>query len=163
MSKPDQDVERAVKDLVDDSLGKEGVGDIFGVAGIETPDLSILDDEFLQTFKGRPQQNLRLKLLEKLVRDELQRRERRNLARARALQELLEETLRKYHNRLIDAAAVIRAIVEIRKRLDEDTRRAEELGLTEVELAFYDAVAENAGQVYEREFLRDLITTSSPP
>lgn len=152
-----RDIDRAVRDLVDDSVQAEGVVDIFGAAGIERPDISILDDEFLQTFKDRPFENLRLKLLEKLLNDEIGKRERKNLAKARSFRELLEKTIRNYHNRLIDAAAVVRAMIEIRKDMDRETARAAALGLEEDELAFYDAVAANFENIYGIEFLRDLI------
>jgi type I restriction enzyme R subunit len=78
---------------VDDSVESAGVVNIFAAAGIERPDVSILDDDFLQTFKDRPQANLRLKLLEKLMRDEIHLRARRNLAKARSFRDLLEKTL----------------------------------------------------------------------
>lgn len=153
----EREIEQAVRDLVDDSLASEGVVDIFESAGIERPDLSILDDEFLQTFKGKPLPNLRLKLLEKLLADKIKERQARNVAKARSFLEMLEATLQKYHNRLIDAAAVIRAIIQMRDEMEADDERSRELGLEEDELAFYDAIAANFGQVYEQEFLRDLV------
>src|SRR5207249_4825935 len=97
------------------------------------------------------------KLLEKLVADEIQARQRRNLAKARSFRELLEKTLQKYHNRLIDAAAVVKAMLQIRQEMEESDRRAASLGLEEEELAFYDAIAANYDDVYGVEFLRDLI------
>jgi type I restriction enzyme R subunit len=155
--RPDRNVERAVRDLVDASVESDGVVDIFRAAGVELADISILDDRFLQTFKDRPHENLRLKLLEKLVRDELDRRRARNLAKDRSFRELLEKTLQKYHNRLIDAAAVVKAMIEIRRELEADARRAEELGLEPEEVAFYDAVAASRESVYEPGFLRDVV------
>src|SRR5439155_7212149 len=101
-----RDLDRAVRDLVDDHLEADGVVDIFKLAGIAKPDISILDEKFLQTWKDRPLEDLRLKLLEKLLHDEITVRERKNLVKARSCRELLEATLRKYHNRVIDAAAV---------------------------------------------------------
>lgn len=155
--RPDRDVERAVRDLVDDSVESEGVVDIFRAAGIELADISILDDRFLQTFKDRPHENLRLKLLEKLMADELNRRRPSNLAKDRSFRELLEKTLQKYHNRLIDAAAVVKTLLAMKREMDEDERRAEELGLAPEEVAFYDAVAANHEAVYKPGFLRDLV------
>lgn len=156
-SQPKPDLEQAVRDLVDRTIESAGVVDIFKVAGIERPDLSILDDEFLQTFKGRDNENLRVKLLEKLLGDEIRVHERRNLAQARSFRDLLEATLRKYHNRLIDAAAVIQEMIDIRKQLEKQHRRAAELGVTEEELAFYDALAADGHAVYDDDFLRDLV------
>jgi type I restriction enzyme R subunit len=155
--RPDRGVDRAVRDLVDDSVESEGVVDIFRAAGIELADISILDDRFLQTFKDRPYENLRLKLLEKLVYDELDRRRSRNITKDRSFRELLEKTLQKYHNRLIDAAAVVKALLEMKREMDADERRAEELGLAPEEVAFYDAVAANVEAVYEPGFMRDLV------
>jgi len=155
--KPRRDLEQAVRDLVDDSVESEGVVDIFRAAGIEKADVSILDDNFLQTFKDRPQENLRLKLLEQLLRDEIQLRQKQNLAKARSFREMLEATLKKYHNRLIDAAAVIKSLIQIKKEMDSEQQRAAALNLEPEELAFYDAVTANAETLYDRAFLRDLI------
>lgn len=155
--RPDRAIEKAVRDLVDDAVESQEVVDIFKAAGIEKADISILDDRFLQTFKDKPLENLRLALLERLVRDEIQRRWKRNLAKGRSFKDLLEETLRKYHNRLIDAAAVVKAMLEIRKDFDNEDVRAKNLNLESDELAFYDAVAENFVTLYDQAFLRDLI------
>lgn len=78
------DVEKAVRDLVDSHVESEGVYDIFKAAGIERADLSILDEKFLQTFKDKPLPNLRLKLLEALLKDELTKHEMKNLAKAKS-------------------------------------------------------------------------------
>lgn len=155
--KTERELEHAVKDLVDDSIESEGVVDIFEASGLERADISILDDNFLQTFKDRPHENLRLKLLEKLVRDEINLRHQKNIAKAKSFREMLEATLQKYHNRLIDAATVIEMLVKIRQEMDTEDQRAEELGLAPEELAFYDAITENAQSVYETDFLRDLV------
>ena len=155
--KPSHDVERAVRDLVDDSIEPEGVVDIFMAAGIERPDISILDDDFLQTFRDRPHENLRLALLQRLVEDEILARRRRNLTRARSFQALLETTLQNYHNRLIDAAEVVRVMLQIRREMEADEGRAKALGLNDEELAFYDAVAQNFTALYDQTFLRELI------
>lgn len=155
--KPGRSVEEAVKDIVDDAVDSEGVVDIFQSAGIEKVDISILDDNFLQTFKDRPNENLRLRLLEKLMADEIHRRQKKNLAKAKSFRALLEETLRRYHNRLIDAAAVIRTMIEMRRDWQDADSRADALGLSEEELAFYESVAANYQQIYGQDFLRDLI------
>jgi type I restriction enzyme R subunit len=98
-----------------------------------------------------------VRLLERLMRDELQRRQGRNLARAKSFRERLEATLQKYHSRLIDAAAVVQTMLDIRREIEEDTRRAQMLGLGQDELAFYDTIAENHEAVYDQQFLRDLV------
>jgi type I restriction enzyme R subunit len=83
-------LEEAVRDLVDDSVESAGVVDIFKVAGLDQADISILDDRFLQTFKDRPYENLRLMLLQQLLQDELRHREKNNLAKYRSFREMLE-------------------------------------------------------------------------
>lgn len=155
--KPKQDVETAVRDLVDDTIESEGVVDIFKAAGIEKADISILDDQFLQTFKDRKHENLRVKLLEQLLMDEILRRQKQNLAKAKSFRELLEKTLQRYHARIIDAAAVVEDMVRMRKEMEAGDARAKLLGLANDELAFYDAVSENFESVYQQPFLRDLI------
>jgi len=155
--KPVFKIEMAVRDLVDESVAAQNAIDIFRIAGIDRADIAILDDEFLQTFKGRPLANLRLRLLEKLLSDEIEARHLRNLAKTRSFREMLERTLQKYHNRLIDAATVIQTMLEIRKEMEYTDQRATALGFEEDELAFYDAVAENYDRIYGVDFLRDLV------
>jgi type I restriction enzyme R subunit len=152
-----KDLDAAVRDLVDDSVEGHGVVDIFKAAGIDNADISILDDAFLQTFKDRPHENLRLKLLEQLVREELTRMKHVRGATVKSFQDMLEATLRKYHNRLIDAAAVVKAMIEMRRQWEANHARAQALGLTEEELTFYDAVTQNKNSIYDEAVLRDLI------
>jgi type I restriction enzyme, R subunit len=127
-------VEHAVRDLVDDSIATDEIVDIFKVAGIDQPDVSIIDEAFLQTWKNKPLENLRLNLLQRLLDDEIKRALRKNQTRARSFHELLRATLEKYHNRLIDAAAVIREIIRIRDELRAEEQRAGSLGLDDDEL-----------------------------
>ena len=119
-------------------------------------DISILDDEFLQTFKGMKHENLRMKLLEQLMLDEIQRRQKQNLAKAKSFRELLERTLERYHARIIDAAAVVQEMIKMRREMETSDTRAKQLGL-EDEPAFYDAVAQNYETAYEQPFLRELV------
>lgn len=151
------DLDRAVQDLVDDNIHTEGVIDIFKVAGIDKPDISILDDAFLQTFKDHPLENLRVRLLERLMADEIYRRQRGNLARSKSFRQQLEKTLLDYHNRLIDAKAVIEQMIAIRRAWEADDQRAKDLGLTPEEIAFYDAVAGNFMTIYDQPTLRDIV------
>jgi type I restriction enzyme R subunit len=156
--KSQQGIEQAVRDLVDDSIETKGVVDIFQAAGLEKPDISILDDDFLQRFADKPYENLRIKLLAALISDEIQLRQHKNLKKYRSFQKMLQEALKKYHNRTLDTAAVIAIIVEIAQEIrSSDQQRVKELGLTLEELAFYDAVAENLESVYEQPFLCKLI------
>src|SRR6056297_249336 len=154
---PKYELERAVRDIVDETVDSDGVVDIIQVARIQKADISILDENFLQTFKNKKYPNLPLKLLQKLVTDQIKLRQQKNLAKAKGFRELLEATLQKYHNRLIDAATVVKTMIEIKKEMENDDKRAKLLGLSEEELAFYDAVAENYKDIYGNEFLCTLI------
>ena len=111
-------LEQAVQDLVDDHIESEGIADMFKLSGIEKPDISILDDQFLQTFKDKPHENLRLKLLQRLLADEIELRASRNLSKAKSFRALLQGTLDRYHKRVIDAAAVVKAMLAIKKEID---------------------------------------------
>jgi type I restriction enzyme R subunit len=157
VKKKGHELDKAVRDLVDDSVESEGVVDIFAAAGLEKADISIIDDRFLMTFKDKPHEDLRLKLLNKLLDDTIRQHQRRNIAKAKSFKKMLEETLQKYHNRLIDAAAVVKAMLEIKKEMDADQARAKEMHLEDDELAFYDAVAENYINLYDQQFLCALI------
>lgn len=156
-SPTDEAKAKAVRDLLDRSIESKGVVDIFKAAGIEKPDISILDEKFLGEFKSHELENLRLKLLAKILADEIRVRERTNLTKYKSFKEMLEQTLQKYHNRAIQAADVVRVLVEIKRDIERDSVRGEKLGLSGEELAFYDAVAENVATLYDEMFLCDLV------
>lgn len=156
-AKKKQDVEKAVRDLVDDSVESDGVVDIFQAAGLPKADISILDDKFLASFKNIKHEDLALKLLKRLLEDAIHQKAAHNLTKAKSFQQLLEQTLKKYHARLIDSAAVIQMMIQIRLESEADAQRAKELGLGEDELPFFDAVAANADTLYDVPFLRDLV------
>jgi type I restriction enzyme R subunit len=132
--------------------------DVFAAAGLEKPDISILSDDFLAEVRGMPQRNLAVELLQKLLKGELHTRGRRNVVVARSFSEMLEETMRRYQNRAIEAAQVIEELIGLAKELRAADARGEELGLSEEELAFYDALETNdsAVKVLGDETLRDI-------
>jgi type I restriction enzyme R subunit len=156
-SPKDEDKARAVRQLLDRSIETKGVVDIFSAAGIDKPDLSILDEKFLEEFKSHEQENLRLKLLAKILADEIRNREKSNLTKYKSFKEMLEQTLKKYHNRAIQAADVVRALIQIKKDIDKEAERTKQLNLSAEELAFYDAVSENVANLYDQKFLCDLV------
>jgi type I restriction enzyme R subunit len=155
--KPKKTLEAAVRDIVDAHVESEGVVDIFALSGVQKPDISILDDAFLQTFNGQPHENLRLKLLERLLNDEIHAKAKRNLAKAKSFRDLLAATMDKYHKRIIDAAAVVQAMLDIKQEIDAEAARAAALGMSAEEVAFYDAIHDNYATVYEEPLLRDLV------
>ena len=160
-----EDMDHAVRQIISQAVASEGVMDIFAAAGLEKPDISVLSDEFLAEVKGMPQRNLAVELLQKLLKGELTTRRRKNVVQARSFAELLEQTLRRYQNRAIEAAQVIEELIGLAKEMREANARGEQLGLAEDELAFYDALETNdsAVQVLGDETLcriaRELVET----
>jgi type I restriction enzyme R subunit len=154
-----EEMERAVRDLLDVSITAQPAVDIFAVSGLETPDISILDEEFLAGFREREHQDLQARLLEKLLRDDLAARRRQNLVRYRSFQQMLDEAITRYNNRTIEAADVVQTMVEIRRKQAEDERRKQELGLSDEELAFYDVIAQGApaGLPTDNEWIASLV------
>jgi len=145
--RPAEEVEAAVRQLVSQAVSGADVVDIFAAAGLRKPDISILSDEFLAEVRNLPQKNLAVEALQKLLRDEIRVGLRKNVVQERAFSELLEEALRKYHNRVVTAAQVIEELIAIAKRFQDARKRGEKLGLTEDEAAFYDALAANESAV----------------
>jgi len=138
-----EDIDGAIKQLVSQAVASPEVIDILNAAGLKSPNLSILSDEFLEDMRHLPQHNLALELLRKLLADEIKSKTKRNAVQARSFAEMLEKTIRRYQNRAIDAAQVITELIDIAKEMRDADQRGETLGLTSDELAFYDALAEN--------------------
>ena len=145
--KPEEDLNHAVRQLVSRAVSSEGVIDIFAAAGLEKPDISILSDEFLAEVRGLPQRNLAVELLRKLLTGELSTRRRKNVVQARSFAEMLERAIRKYQNRAVEAAQVIEELIQLARDLREADARGESLGLSDDELAFYDALESNDSAV----------------
>ena len=155
-SRTEEDMDHAVRQIISRAVASEGVMDIFAAAGLDKPDISVLSDEFLAEVQGMPHRNLAVELLRKLLKGEVSARRRKNVVQARSFAELLEETLRRYQNRAIEAAQVIEELIELAKEMREASARGEKLGLSEDELAFYDALetSDSAVQVLGDETLR---------
>ncbi len=142
-----EELDHAVRQIVSKAVASEGVLDIFAAAGLEKPDISILSDEFLAEVRGMPQRNLAVEMLRKLLEGEIKTRRRKNLVQARSFAEMLEEAIRRYQNRAIEAAQVIEELIALAKQMREADRRGEDLGFSEEELAFYDALETNDSAV----------------
>ena len=136
----EQDIEFAVGQLVSRSVIADGVVDLYGAAGLQRPELSILSDEFLAEMRDLPQKNLALETLRKLLDDEIRTRSQRNAVESRQFSEMLQRAMQGYQNRSLEAAEVINELIELAKTMQRATRRGEELGLRDDELAFYDAL-----------------------
>ena len=155
-ARPEEELDYAIRQIVSRAVASEGVVDIFAAAGLEKPDLSILSEEFLVEVRGMKQRNLAVELLQKLLKGELTVRKRKNVVQARSFAELLAQTVRRYANRAIEAAQVIEELIQLARDMREANARGEALGLSEDELAFYDALETNdsAVQVLGDETLR---------
>ena len=155
-ARPEEELDHAVRQIISRAVASEGVIDIFAAAGLKKPDISILSEEFLAEVRGMPQRNLAVELLQKLLKGELATRRRKNVVQARSFAQMLEQTLRRYQNRAIEAVQVIEELIQLARELRKANARGEELGLSEDEIAFYDALETNdsAVQVLGDETLR---------
>ena len=138
-----KDHEFELRQLLSKAIVGEGVTDIFKLAGLETPDISVLSEEFLKEVMQMPHKNLAVELLQRLIKDEVKSKFRTNVVKQKKFSDLLEKSLRKYANRVIEAAQVIEELIAIAKQFKEDVEREGEHGLTPDESAFYDALAQN--------------------
>jgi len=141
--KSDEEIETAIRQIVDRAVVSEGVVDIFEAAGIKKPDISILSDEFLAEMKGMKRKNLALELLKKILSDEIKLRLTRNLIQGKKLSELLANAIKKYQNNLLTAVQVIEELIELAKHIKSEDERGNKLNLSPDEIAFYDALANN--------------------
>lgn len=154
---PDE-LDAAIRQLVSKAVASDEVVDIFSAAGLKNPDISILSDEFLAEVKSLPHRNLAVELLRKLLNDEIKTRSKKNIVQSRSFAEMLEQSIRSYQNRAIETAQVIEELIALAKDMREANKRGEEMGLSDDELAFYDAleVNDSAVKVLGDETLRTI-------
>lgn len=145
----DVELETAIRQVVSDALTAGGVIDIYSAAGIDKPDISIIDDDFARRLSTNPHPNVQIELLKRLLNSELKTVAKRNLLAERRFSEMLERAMRSYTNRSLDAAEVIAELVELAKQMRAEHDRGAKLGLRDDELAFYDAVRQNDSAVLE--------------
>ena len=145
--KSEEELDAAVRQIVSRAVASDKVIDIFSAAGLKTPNISILSDEFLAEVKELPHRNLALEVLRKLLNDEIKTRSKKNLVQSRLFSHMLEETIRKYQNRSIETAQVIQELIDLAKDMREANKRGEKLGFSDEELAFYDALEVNDSAV----------------
>jgi type I restriction enzyme R subunit len=150
--------ETAIQQILSKALVSDRVIDIFAAAGLDKPDISILSDEFLAEVKDMPQKNLAFEMLKKLLNDQIRMRMKKNLVQARSFLQLLENAIKAYTNKSIETAQVINELIDLAKKIREEQNRGKDLGLSEDEVAFYDALADNesAKQVLGDETLKTI-------
>lgn len=146
-ARTEEELDYAIRQLVSKAIVPEGVTDIFASAGLKKPDISILSDEFLAEVRNMPYKNLAIEVLQRLLKGEINRRRQKNIVQARSFTEMLERAIRQYQNRAVEAAQVIEELLALAKEMREANVRGEKLGLSEEELAFYDALETNDSAV----------------
>jgi len=154
----DEEIETTIRQVIDKALVSEQVIDVFDAAGIKKPDISILSDEFLAELKDYKHKNVALEVLKKLLNDELKARSKRNLVQSKSLMEMLENSIKKYHNKILTAAEVMEELIKISKEIVASDDEAQKMGLSDFEYAFYTAVANNnsARELMQQDKLREL-------
>lgn len=154
----DEELETAIKQVIDKALVSDQVVDVFDAAGIKKPDISILSDEFLLEIKNMEHKNLALETLKKLLNDEIKARTKKNLVQSKSLMEMLENSIKKYHNKVITAAEFMDELITISKHTAQMDKESLDLNMSEYEYAFYTAVANNdsAKELMEKDALREL-------
>jgi type I restriction enzyme R subunit len=158
-------LDTAIRQIVSRAVSSDGIIDIFGAVGLKNVDISIFSDAFLEEVKDLPQRNLALEMLRKLLSNEIKARAKRNIVEARSFEEMLDDSIRRYQNRSIETAQIVMELIDLAKHIREARNRGDELGLTDEEVAFYDALAENESAVQElgdetlRAMAREIVQT----
>jgi type I restriction enzyme R subunit len=145
----EEDYDQAIKQIVSNAVVSDEVVNVFDAAGLKSPNIAVLSDEFLEEVRNLEHKNIALELLKKLLNDEIRTMQRKYLVKSRSFVKMLEETIKKYQNQTIEAAQVIAELVELAKKIREEKERGSELNLTEDEIAFYDALCESDSAVME--------------
>jgi type I restriction enzyme R subunit len=159
------DLDHAIRQIVSQAVASTEVIDIFEAAGLKKPDISILSDQFLAEVHELPQKNLAVELLKKLLLGEIKTRSRRNVVQARLFSDMLEKGIHKYQNRAVETAQVIEELIDLAKHMRDEQNRGATLGLTDDEVAFYDALETNdsavkvLGDETLRKIARELVET----
>ncbi len=156
--KTNEEIETTIRQVIDKALVSEQVIDIFDAAGIKKPDISILSDEFLMELKNHEHKNIALEVLKKLLNEEIKLRERLNVVQGRSLMEMLQNSIKRYQNKIITAAELMDELIKISKEIVHGDSEAERLKLSSLEFAFYTAVANNdsARELMQQDKLREL-------
>ena len=142
-TRTNEEIETAIRQIVNDAIISSEVIDVFDAAGIKKPDISILSDEFLADIQGMGRKNLALELLKRLLNDEIKTRSKMNLVQGRKFSEMLAEAVKRYQNGLIDSARLIAELIQLAKDLRAADQRGEKMNMRPDELAFFDALADN--------------------
>ena len=154
----DEALDTALKQLVDEAVAADGVIDVFGDLGLPNAEISVLSPEFLKKVREGEQTNLQLELMKKVLSDKLRQMRGKNIVEARRFSELLERSILELQNRSITTTQAIQQLLELAEEISQQALRGEALGLSDDEIAFYDAITQNGSAVLELgdEVLREL-------
>lgn len=144
-----ENLDSVLAQLVNESVTADQVVDVYQFAGMERPELSLLSDEFLDSIGKNEKPNLQLGLLRRLLNDQIRTLQRTNLVQSRKFSEMLTEAVKRYTNRSLTTAEIIAELVALAKEMRDDQKRAAELGLTNAEVALYDAIIQNDSAIME--------------
>ncbi|WP_020485776.1 type I restriction endonuclease subunit R [Methylomonas sp. MK1] len=145
----DEERDLAIRQIINSAVVSEDVVDIFEAVGLDKPNIGILDDDFLADVRNLPERNLAVELLERLLEGEIKSRFAGNVVQEKKFSELLVNVIKRYQNRAIETAQVIEELIQMAKKFREAAGRGESLGLSEDEIRFYDALADNESAVRE--------------
>ena len=140
---PGSVAEAAVRQIVSEATKTAGVIDIYAEAGLSRPDISLIDEQFIESFPRQPNKNLAIEAVRRMLTDEIRRIGTRNIVTGRKFSEMLQQSINAYQNRSLDSAQVMAELFDLAQHVQEEHRRGQELGLNEDQLAFYDAIASN--------------------
>jgi len=163
--RPEEQLDYAIQQIISKAVASEGIVDLFAAAGLRKPDLSILSDEFLAEVREMPHKNLAVEVMRKLLEGEIKARQRKNLVQARSFAEMLEKAIRRYQNRAVEAAQILEELIELAREIRKADKRGEQLGLSDEELAFYDAlqasgsVAQVLGEPTLKRIAQEIVQT----
>jgi type I restriction enzyme R subunit len=145
----DEERDQAIRQIIGNAVISNEVVDIFDAVGLDKPNIGLLDDEFLAEVRNLPEKNLAVELLERLLEGEIKSRFSTNVVQQKKFSELLSNVVIRYQNRSIETAQVMEELVDMAKKFREAAARGDVLGLTEDEIKFYDALANNESAALE--------------
>ena len=137
----------AVEQLVSRAVISTEIVDILAATGLKTPDISILSEDFLAELQQMERKNLAIEALRKLLNDGIKSRSKSNVVQTKEFSQRLEESIARYHANALTTAEVLQELIQLAKDIRAARERGDEDGLSEDEIAFYDALALNDSAV----------------
>lgn len=145
----DEERDLAIRQIINSAVVSDEVVDVFDAVGLDKPNIGILDDAFLAEVRNLPERNLAVELLERLLEGEIKSKFASNIVQQKKFSELLANVVKRYQNRAIETAQVIEELIEMARKFRAASNRGDELGLSDDEVRFYDALADNESAVRE--------------